>query len=207
MARNCERNSSDDDETHRRVEPPEVVRVRGNDSLPGATRADHHVSVDHVDRVAGRQEPSDIRSVYPVERDYVSGQLSDQSSEPGLSLGLADGLGQGAGRNRDASASFASALKQHDDATIVPIKGDQTSRIKRDPCHQAAGVVRRLLPSVSSAQRRSSTESSPPVSLRASASIAPQPATSSSATLTACCTNPDVLGAAPDSTSMRTRSS
>ena len=172
MARNCERNSSDDDETHRRVEPPEVVRARGHDSLPGATRADHQVSADHVDRVVGRQEPSDIRCVHP-----------------------------------DASTSFASALTQHDDATIVPIKGDQTSRITRDPCLQAAGVVRRLLPSVSSVQRHSSTAIPPPVSLRASASSAPQPATSPSATLTACCTNPDVLGAPRDSTGMRTRSS
>src|SRR5207302_4620022 len=114
----------------------------------------------------------------------------------------------GRGRDGDTSAGLPSAGQQHEDATVVAVEGDQSARVEGDAGHQAAEVLRRFFtPSVSSAQRRSSADSSPPVSPRAAASMAPQPATSSRATPTACCTNPDTLGVVPDSTSARMRSS
>jgi hypothetical protein len=58
-----------------------------------------------------------------------------------------------------------------------------------------------------SAHARSSSDSGPPVAVSASASAAPQLATSSRATPTACWTKPDTIAAAPRSTRSRIRAS
>src|SRR5207247_2503318 len=128
--------------------------------------------------------------------------------EPYLLFGPADGLGQGGRWDGDAGMGLAGPGEEHDYAAIAAVQGDQPARVKRDARHQTAGSFRAfLVPSISSAQARSPPESAPPVSRNASASSAPHPATSSRATPTACCTNPDTLGAAPASTRARIRPS
>src|SRR5207244_962572 len=87
--------------------------------------------------------------------------------------------------------------EQHEDPPVVPVERDQPPGIEGEAVHAAR--LRRLCggvpPRTPSAHARSLPVSRPPVCSSASASIAPQPATSRSATETACCTNPETLGA------------
>jgi hypothetical protein len=108
-------------------------------------------------------------------------------------------------RNRDAGTRFPCAGKQDHNAAVIPVQRDQAASIKGHAGHQATDLP--PMPSTSSAQARSLSDSAPPVSRSASASRAPHPATSSRATATACCTNPDTLAAVPAATRARIRSS
>jgi hypothetical protein len=46
-----------------------------------------------------------------------------------LALGLADSLRQSTGRDRDASAGLFGAGQKYKDATVVPVEGDEASRV------------------------------------------------------------------------------
>src|SRR5262249_22497337 len=122
-----------------------------------------------------------------------------------LPLRPPDGLSQRRGRNGNLRAGLTRAGQEHHHAAIIAVQGDQSPGVQGHAWHQAAGCV--PVPRTSSAQARSLSESSPPVARSASASMAPHPATSSRATATACCTNPDTLAAAPACTSARIWSS
>jgi hypothetical protein len=191
-----------------RIEEPQVLRVGGKDLLAGSAGADDDVGVRDVGRTARSQKSSDVRGIDPVKRYDVGGRLAEEPPEARLALRPPDGLGKSTRRDRDASRGLASPCEEHQDSAVVAVNGNQRPGVQRDTRHYAAGLLAlRRPPRTSSAQRRSSRDSPPPVSERASASMAPQPATSSRATPMAWRTNPDTLEAAPASTKdwMRSR--
>ncbi|MGH9153159.1 MAG: hypothetical protein ACRD03_12340 [Acidimicrobiales bacterium] len=178
---------SDLDDLELGIEEAKIVCVRRQDSLTGATSADDDMSIDHVGCSGGRQQPSDVRGVHSVEGDDICVWLADQSGKPDLAVGSANRLSQCSCWHGDASASLGGASQQHDDGPILSVDSEQAPRVEGDTRRHAAERFDFLpVPRMRSAQDRSSSVRSPPVRLKASASNAPHPATSSSETDTAC---------------------
>jgi coenzyme F420-0:L-glutamate ligase/coenzyme F420-1:gamma-L-glutamate ligase len=183
------------------VKLSQVTGMGGDDGLVSAARADHYVSIGDVRGSTGGQQPADAGRVHPAQIDDIGRRLADEPREPDLPVRPADGLRQDGAQHCNAGSCFCDAGQKHHHAAVVPVQGYQATRVHGHARHQAAGRV--LVLSTSSAQARSSSDSGPPVCCSASASIAPHPATSSRATATACCTNPDTLEAVPACTSSR----
>jgi hypothetical protein len=189
------------------IESPKIIQIRGDGPLAGPAGADHNVSIYNIGCIARSKQPPHVGGINPVQRYDIGCRLAKEPGQTRLSFGMADSLSKSTRRNCDPGPGFSGAGQQHQDSAVVPVKRNQRPGVHRDAGHYAAGVLARpFMPSTSSAHRFSWRESSPPVSVRASASMAPQPATSSSATPTACCTNPDILEAEPASTRARMRS-
>jgi hypothetical protein len=123
------------------------------------------MSIHDVRCPTGCKEPSNTRSIDPIEGDDSCRWLSDQSSQSYLAFGAADRLGKGRSGHGDGRARLSSSSQQHNDSTIVAVQSDQSARIKGKARHQATDRVRRFwFPSISSAHAFSSRESGPPVS-------------------------------------------
>jgi len=180
------------DQPEGRVKLAQVTGIGGDDGLVSAARADHQVGIGDVRSSAGGQQPADVGRIHPTQIDDVGRRLADEPQEPDLSIWPADRLSQDGRRHRNAGPCLPGAGQEHHHAAVVPVQRYQAARVQRHTRHQAAGRV--LVPSTSSAQARSPSDIAPPVCRSAPASIAPHPATSSRATATACCTNPDTLG-------------
>ncbi len=189
------------------VEQAKVARVRGSDLLAFSTGTDHHVRVDDVGRLARSEKPAHVCRIDPVEGDEVGRWLADEAGETRLAFGRPDNLSERRGRNRHVCPRLTSSGQQDEGAAVVAFEGDQGSGIKGHSGHQAAELAALEPRRIPSAQARSSSERAPPVWRRASANKAPQPATTSRETATACWTNPDTLDADPASTRARIRSS
>ncbi len=136
--------------------------------LPGTACADHHMGIDDVGCLARCQQPADVRRIHPVEVRNVSRRLTNQAGQPDLPLRPPDSVGQRGRRNRDAGTGFPRAGKQDHYAAVIPVQRDQAARIEGHTGHQATDLP--AIPSTSSAQARSLSDSAPPVSRNASAS-------------------------------------
>ncbi len=189
------------------IENPKIIRIGRDRPLTGSASADHNVSIHNIGRTTRSKQPPHIGGINPVQRYDIGRRLTKEPGQTRLPFRMADSLSESTRRNRDARPGLAGSGQQDQDSAVVPVNRDQRPGIHCHAPHYAAGLLARpLTPSASSAHRRSWCDSSPPVSPRASASMAPQPATSSRATPTACCTNPDTLEAVPASTRARMRS-
>lgn len=178
---------SDDDQGGARVEAGQVLRVRGDNRLAGSTSTDNDVCVNDVRSAAGGKQPPDAGGVDTIERHHIGGRLSNQASEAGLTVRLSNRLAQRCSRDGHGAVLCQGATEQDDDSSIIAIECDEASSIERDSDGHAADRLRRFgTPNAESAQAASSAVIGPPVSFSAWASMAPQPATSSSDTATAC---------------------
>lgn len=148
-----------------RIETAKIVSVRGQHLLLSATSTDDDVSIDHVRRSGGGQQPSNVRRVDAVKGNDISVRLADQSSKPNLPLGPADRLCQCSRWHRDPSSSLCGAGKENDHRTIVPVDSNQAAGVQRDPDGHAAErfVFFLPVPRMRSAHARSSAVRSPPV--------------------------------------------
>jgi hypothetical protein len=149
--------------------------------------------------LAASSLPTFVASTVKI-RDISRG-LTNQADQPDLPLRPPDSAGQRGRRNRETGTRFSRAGEQDHYSALIPVQRDQAARIKSHTRHQAADLP--PMPRTTSAQARSLSDSAPRVSRSASASRAPHPATSSKATLTACCTNPATLAAVPAATRAR----
>ncbi len=199
---------SDRDDAEARIEPAKIIRVGGDDLLTATSCADHDVGVGDVGGTAGCEQPPDVGGIDAIEGDDVRLRLTDQPGEASLPFRSADRLSQGTCRDGDSGPGLSRAGEQHDHLSIVAIESDEPTGVEGDSRGHAAGRLSCLpVPRIRSAHARSSAVRPPPVWVRASASIAPQPATSSRDTLTACCTKPETLRTFPDPTKPRMRAS
>jgi len=132
---------SDDDEVDARVKEPEVAGVRGDDLLPRAAGADDNVCVDNVGGRARGEQPPDVCGVDPVEGYDVGRRLSDKARQADLAFWLADCLRESGGGDSDACADFASAGQQRYNPPVVPVEGDEPSRVHGDAGDHAAGLL------------------------------------------------------------------
>jgi len=193
------------------IQPAQIVGIAGYDWLTITARADHNVSVDDVACPCGSEQDTDLSRIRPVQRYDRGGRLTKQSRQACLGSGEPYGLSERGCRHRDGLAQLVCAREQYDDAPIASIERDQATRVERDATH--ATFLRRVDLvfaagfSTESAHARSLAVSAPPVSSNATPRSAPQPATSASATATACFTNPDTLSALFAATSPRTEAS
>src|SRR5204863_5265408 len=76
------------------VKLTQVIRVRGDDGLVSAARADDYVSIGDIGGPAGGQQPADVCRIHPVQAYDVGRGLADQPREPGLPVWSANGLRQ-----------------------------------------------------------------------------------------------------------------
>ena len=100
---------SDRDQPDGRVKKMEIAGIGGDNLLPRAARADHHMGIDNVRRSARGEQPADIGGVHPAEVDHVGCRLPDEARQPGLSLRPSDRLGQCGRRDGDAGAGLTCA--------------------------------------------------------------------------------------------------
>ena len=119
---------SDHDQPDGRVKKTQIAGIGGDDLLPRAARADHHMGIDDVRCSARREQPADIGRVHSAEVDNVGRRLSDQARQPGLPVRRPDRLGQCGRRNGDAGACLTCAGKEDHHTAVIPVQGDQASR-------------------------------------------------------------------------------
>ncbi len=177
------------DELELGIESTKVVGIGGYDGVAGAASTDDHVRIGEVCGSRRGQELSDERCVGSVERDRGGSRLAEQSHETDLARWDAHDLCEGSGWHEHFGTQLARPNEECDNAAVVALEGDQPSGIERDTGVHATD--RLAVCSTSSAQRRSSSVSGPPLTARASSSVRCHPAASSSATPMACWTNPE----------------
>jgi len=68
---------SDRDQPDGRVKKTEIAGIGGDNLLPRAARADHHMGIDNVRCSARGEQPADIGGVHRAEVDHVGCRLPD----------------------------------------------------------------------------------------------------------------------------------
>jgi len=126
---------SDRDQPDGRVKKTEIAGIGGDDLLPRAARADHHMGIDDVRCSACREQPADIGRVHSAEVDNVGCRLPDQARQPGLPVRPPDRLGQRGRRNGDATGenTIRATSRRAPRSTSPPIPGT-TGRAQPSVC-------------------------------------------------------------------------
>jgi len=112
---------SDRDQPDGRVKKTEIAGIGGDNLLPRAARADHHMGIDDVRCSACGEQPADIGRIHPAEVDNVGCRLPDQARQPGLPVRPPDRLGQCGRRNGDAGACLTCAGKEDHYTAVIPV--------------------------------------------------------------------------------------
>ena len=115
----------------------DISGVARYDGLPRPSGADDYVGVGDIRGCRLPQQETDGCSVGSVERDQVRALLPDQAGKACLPRWVADRLGERRRRDDYGYPEFHCPRQQNDDAPIVSIERDQSTRVEGDASHAA----------------------------------------------------------------------
>ena len=163
--------TSDNDHPELRIEPLQIEWVAGDHGITLGSRAYNDVGVDDVRGAGPRKQCPNGLGMRSIQRDDLRCIELDHAPKAYLSGRVPDDLRQSRSGNQDAVSILQSRTENGKDPTVIAFHGNKTASVESNPVH---AVFRRLVraESIFLAHARSLRLSGPPVSFKASSTIA-----------------------------------
>src|SRR5581483_4451149 len=170
------------------VKPFQIERVARDDCIACRLRADHDVSIRDVGGARLREQRPDGLCLRTVQGHHLGFIELDHSPKAYLLGWIPNDLRESRGRYDDPVSILHSGSKKGDDPAIVSFQRNQPTGVKCDSAHATfCGLAPRFRgESIFRAHARSFAFSGPPVSFRASSTMARNSAAFSRDFWTAC---------------------